>query len=252
MIRLPDAFFERSIAHRALHDVAKGRPENSIAAISAAIQRGFGIEIDVQMSADQNAVVFHDYDLSRLTAEAGQVVARRTSELSAIRLTGGTGTIPTLQEVLELVDGQVPLLIEVKDQDGAMGPSVGPLEQAVADTVRSYSGPLALMSFNPHAMLELQRLLPDVPRGLVTSAYREADWGLPKSTCDRLRDIPDYTDVGASFISHEASDLSRARVLELKASGASVLCWTVRSPAEEADARQVAQNVTFEGYLPAT
>jgi hypothetical protein len=74
---------------------------------------------------------------------------------------------------------------------------------------------------------------------------------LPNATCDRLRGIPDYTRVGASFISHEASDLNRARVSDLKASGAMVCCWTIRSAAQEADARTIADNITFENYRAA-
>ena len=83
----------------------------------------------------------------------------------------------------------------------------------------------------------------------MTSAYDPAHWPLSAATCDRLRDIPDFDRVGASFISHEASDLSRQRVSDLKAAGANILCWTVKSPEAEAEARKVAQNVTFEGYL---
>jgi glycerophosphoryl diester phosphodiesterase len=108
------------------------------------------------------------------------------------------------------------------------------------------------MSFNPESIAAMARLAPGVPRGLTTSAYDPEDWApLPPAVCDRLRDIPDYDRVGASFISHEAADLGRPRVAGLKAQGARILCWTVRSPAEEAAARAVAENVTFEGYAAA-
>jgi hypothetical protein len=92
-------------------------------------------------------------------------------------------------------------------------------------------------------------LTPDIPRGLTTSAWDPADWApVTPEVCDRLRDIPDYDRTGSCFISHEAADLSRPRVAELKAQGAAILCWTIRSPEEEATARRIAQNVTFEGY----
>ena len=116
--------------------------------------------------------------------------------------------------------------------------------------VASVDGPVALMSFNPHAVAKMAELCPDRPRGLVTSSYDPADWPLDAATCARLRDIPDFDRTGSSFISHEAHDLDRARVAELKAAGANILCWTIKSAAQEADARKVAQNVTFEGYLP--
>ena len=107
------------------------------------------------------------------------------------------------------------------------------------------------MSFNPACIHHLARLAPHLPRGITTSAYDADDWHpLPAATCDHLRDIPDYAATGASFISHEAADLSRPRVTALKAAGAAILCWTIRSAAEEAAARHIADNVTFEGYFP--
>lgn len=249
MTKLPDIFLDRPITHRALHDVTDGRPENSRAAIRAAIDKGYGIEIDVQLSQDGAAMVFHDYALERLTPEHGALHLRTAESLRSVPLTGGDETIPDLPEILDLVAGQVPLVIEVKDQDGAMGPDVGPLEVSVAHAVSSYSGPLALMSFNPHSVARLVKLCPDIPCGLVTSAYTPEDWPFSKEICERLRDIPDFDEIGACFISHEVADLSRPRVAELKAKGVPVLCWTVRSPEEEAEARKVAQNITFEGYL---
>ena len=246
---LPAVFVETPIAHRALHDVADGRPENSRAAIRAAIDHGYGIEIDLQLSVDGAAMVFHDYNLDRLSAGAGPVAVQTAEQLSAIPLKGGDEGIPTLPEVLDVVAGRVPLLIELKDQDGGMGPGGGPLEVAVTHALAEYVGPVALMSFNPHSVSRMADLCPDIPRGLVTSGYDPDKWPLSAETCARLREIPDYDRVGASFISHEASDLSRPRVADLKAAGARILCWTIRSPEEEAAARAVAENVTFEGYL---
>ncbi|MFC2969901.1 glycerophosphodiester phosphodiesterase family protein [Acidimangrovimonas pyrenivorans] len=246
---LPGAFLTRPIAHRAYHDRSAGRPENSRAAIRAAVEAGYGIEIDIQPSRDGIPMVFHDYSLERLTAETGPVCQRSAAELAAIPLIGAEDGIPTLAEVLELVGGKVPLLVEIKDQDGANGPDVGPLEQAVAGVLAGYDGPLAVMSFNPHAIAAMARHAPHVPRGLTTSAYRMEHWLLlPKSRADELRLIPDYDRVGASFISHEAADLDNPRVAELAAKGAHILCWTIRSAEAEAKAREVAQNITFEDY----
>ncbi|MDV7271175.1 glycerophosphodiester phosphodiesterase family protein [Thioclava sp. A2] len=249
MTPLDPAFLSIPLAHRALHDVAKGRPENSRAAIRAAIAAGYGIEIDIQPSADGVPMVFHDYQLNRLTAETGAIARRSATELAAIPLTGGTEGIPTLHEVLALVAGQVPLLIEIKDQDGAMGPAVGPLERAIAAQVAGYVGPLALMSFNPHSIAALRDASPALCLGLTTSAYSADDWPLlPAPRRDALREIPDAEPLDVAFISHEAADLDRPRVADLKAQGRHVLCWTIRSAAEEARARHVAQNITFEGY----
>jgi len=247
---LPHAFLTTPLAHRALHDVAHGRPENSRAAIRAAMAAGYGIEIDVQASADQWAMVFHDYDMKRLTGQAGAIGQVTAEQAGRIPLAGGDGeTIPTLDEVLQIVGGKIPVLIEIKDQDGGMGPDVGPLEADVARCLAGYDGPVAVMSFNPHSVAEMARLAPDVPRGLTTDPYRPDEWPLPVETCERLRAIPDFDRVNASFISHYAADLDRAEVQALKARGVPVLCWTIRSAQDEAEARRIADNVTFEGYL---
>ncbi|MEX0283884.1 MAG: glycerophosphodiester phosphodiesterase family protein [Paracoccaceae bacterium] len=249
---LPECFLRTPLAHRALHDVNDGRPENSIAAIDAAVAAGYGIEIDLQLSADGHAVVFHDYDLGRLTGVSGAVRQRNLSDLQAVPLLHGDGAgMPSLSEVLELVAGRVPLLIEFKDQDGAMGPNTGALEQAALEALTGYTGPVALMSFNPHCVAELARLAPQLPHGLVTDSYESDEWPLKAETRAHLRAIPDFDRTGSSFISHNVHDLDRPRVHELKAQGVPILCWTVKSPTVEAQARHVANNVTFEGYRAA-
>lgn len=249
MTPLPEAFLRAPIAHRALHDKAAGRPENSLAAIRAAIDKGYGIEIDLQPSSDGQAMVFHDEKLDRLTAKRGRVKNRSAAELGKIRLSGGDEGIPTLGEVLDLVDGRVPLLIEIKDQDGRMGPKLAGLEEAAARALEGYEGPVAVMSFNPHSMAAMAELAPHIPRGLTTAGWKDAKArAFLAGRRKGLAQIADFDRVGASFISHEARDLANPRVHELKSRGVPVLSWTIRSPAEEAKARKVADNVTFEGY----
>jgi len=251
MTALPAAFLDTPIAHRGLHDRGAGRIENSLSAIRAAIDRGFGIELDLQLSADGRAMVFHDARLDRLTGETGEVRARNAADLGEITLTGSADRIPTLEAVLAEVAGRVPLLLEIKDQDGALGENIGPLEAAVARALTGYAGPVAVMSFNPHSVEEMARLAPDIPRGLVTDPFLAADWpDLPRARGDALREIGDYDRVGACFISHNATDLAAGPVARLKTAGAAVLCWTVRSAEAEAEARRVAGNITFEGYDP--
>ncbi|NJS40501.1 MAG: phosphodiesterase [Rhodobacteraceae bacterium] len=249
---LPQAFRDIPIAHRALHDRAAGRIENSPAAIQAAIDAGYGIEIDLQLSQDGVAMVFHDEDLDRLTDATGPVAARTAADLTRIRLKDCTDTIPTLTDVLTLIAGRVPLLIEIKDQSLTMGATDGTLEAATAKALHCYPGPVAVMSFNPASIHHMARLAPDIPRGLTTSAYDPDDWApLSADICARLREIPDYEETGSSFVSHEAGDLSRPRLADLKSQGAAILCWTIRSPEAEALARNTADNVTFEGYRAA-
>jgi glycerophosphoryl diester phosphodiesterase len=247
---LPRQFLSRPIAHRGLHDAASGVPENSMAAIRAAIEHGYGIEIDLQLTADAAAVVFHDYDLERLTDGVGRVRARTAKDLSTLRLKGSTETIPDFSEVLSLVNGQVPLLVEMKDQDGALGEDVGKLEADVARALEEYSGPVAVMSFNPHSVSAMQTLAPDVPRGLVTEDFRSEEWSATPERRAALSRIEDFDRVGACFISHDHRALDMPAVTALKQRGIPVLCWTIRTPEEEARARRLADNVTFEGYFP--
>jgi glycerophosphoryl diester phosphodiesterase len=246
---LPAKFLARPFAHRGLHDAGDGRPENSLAAAEAAIEHGYGIEFDVQGTADARAVVFHDYALDRLTGANGAVRQKTVAELAHIRLTSSDEGIPSLGEFLALVAGRVPLLLEIKDQDGALGKGVGTLEKAVAEALDGYEGDVAVMSFNPNSVAVMKDFAPDRPRGLVTSAFLRARWPVAKAVRSRLRKIPDYARTGAVFITHQFSDLDRVRVAQLKAAGATVICWTVRSVEEERAARRVADNVTFEGYL---
>ncbi|MCO4843884.1 MAG: phosphodiesterase [Yoonia sp.] len=247
---LHEVFLTRPLTHRGLHDVNAGRAENSRKAITAAIAAGYGIEIDLQISADGVPMVFHDYDLGRLTDETGPVALRSAEALGAIPLRDDGDGIPTLAEILALVDGNAALLIEIKDQDGQMGPNIGTLGAAVADLITDYEGPVALMSFNPNAVAEMKVLLPNIPRGITTGAFRPENWPtLPASVLDHLRLIPDYESVGACFVSHRDTDLAAPRISELISQGAKVLCWTVKSPEAEIQARKFADNITFEQYL---
>lgn len=249
MTRLPRAFLDLPIAHRAFHDRAAGRPENSREAVRAAVAAGYAVEIDIQTSSDGVPMVFHDYDLKRLTGETGRIARRPARELTTIPLLDGASCIPTLEAILEEVAGRVPVLVEIKDPDGSMGREVGRIERAVARALAGYAGPVAVMSFNPHSVAEFAMAAPDIARGLTTCAFERLNWPrLHGPTRKQLRAIPDFDRLEAAFISHRWSDLGRARVAELRAQGAAVLCWTVRTPQDEAAARMLAQNVTFEGY----
>jgi glycerophosphoryl diester phosphodiesterase len=248
---LPQQFLTAPIAHRAFHDAEQGIPENSRAGVQRAVRAGYGIEIDVHLSADGRAMVFHDDTLDRLTHATGPLAKRTARELSDLVLVGSDERIPTLRDVLELVDGQVPILIELKDQSGAIGEGEDQLERAVAEDLRGYSGPVAAMSFNPHVIAAMRTHAPDLPRGLVSSAFIPSQWPqISPEMCTHLRSISDFGRVGASFISHDWTDLGSPRVAELKANGTPVLCWTVTTAQIEAEARRVADNITFEGYLP--
>ena len=248
---LPRAFLDTPIAHRGLHDADAGRPENSMAAMRAAVAAGYGIEMDIQAAADGIPMVFHDATLDRMTAATGPVLARDARGLGGIGLNGGSDGIPTLAEVLAEVDGKVPLLIEIKDQSRIMGPVDGALERAVAAALVGYDGPVAVMGFNPHTVAALAVAAPHIPRGIVTGSYGHPEWApLGAARIAKLRAIADFDGVGASFISHDKDDLDDAAVAALKCRGVPVLSWTITSEAEADKARRIADNITFERFLP--
>lgn len=247
---LDPAFLRVPIAHRGLH--GPGVPENSLAAVRAAVAAGYGIELDIQHNAEGDPVVFHDYDLERLIGIEGFIADTPREELAKLRLKKTDEAVPTLTEVLREVAGRVPLLLEIKDQDGRLGDNVGDLQDRVAAALGSYEGPVAVMSFNPETIAAFTRTAPELVAGLVTCAFDEDDWPmLDDKARERLGRIEDVGRAGASFVSHDWADLANPAVVALHAQGMPVLTWTIRSPEAEAAARAAgADNVTFEDYLP--
>lgn len=243
----PD-FLRLPIAHRGLHDEAL--PENSMGAFLAAMALGYGIECDIQRAMDGTPMVFHDYELARLTdIKNGTVASSTPAQLTRLHLLETGETIPTLRQMLDEVAGRVPLLIEIKDPTIASGPEVGSLPARVADELRDYAGPVAVMSFNPHVIAAFHKAAPGIAVGLTTCGYEAGEWDmLDAQTRAHLAAIADFDAVGASFISHDRNDLDNPAVMALKARGIPVLTWTIRSPAQEAEARAVADNITFEHY----
>lgn len=251
--KLPAGFLSCPIAHRGLH--GPGRPENAVSAAHAAVAAGYGIEVDVQLSRDGHAMVFHDAGLARMTGYAGAVSAMDAEQLGRIALKGSaTGeTIPTLDTLIAEIDGQVPLLVEIKHQPDDPD-ATGALVRAVARCLEKradVSEWVAVMSFDPLAIAEAARRIPQVARGLTTFAWGAGSTGgFSEAELARLRAISDFDAVGAAFVSHDAADLGSAALVPLRARGVPILCWTIRSPEAEREARRLADNITFEGYLP--
>lgn len=226
--RLDPAFLRIPIAHRGLHDASNGVIENSLSAFEAAIAHGYGIELDVQLSADGEAMSFHDDTLDRLTTTRGAVSAQNANALKTIPLTGSSDTIPDMRQTLDLIAGRVPLLIEIKDQDGALGRNVGPLEKRLAQLLSDYKGPLGVMSFNPHSIAAFASVAPHIPRGRVTCAFD--DWpGVSPSDLTALQPISADDAGGISFVSHDRTDLTSLHVTTAKTDGLDILCWTIKS-----------------------
>lgn len=237
----------RPIAHRGFHDRAAGRVENTLPAAEAAVAHNFAIECDLQPTADGRVVVFHDRVLDRLTEATGPLVTRSLAELKAIRLRDTEARIPTLEELLDAVDGRVPLIIEFKSHwDGDRR-----LEQAVAPILANYSGPVAVMSFDPASMAAMRRLAPTLPRGLIADHFDPGSEG-DGSPLKRfaLRHLLAAATVWPSFVSYGIKALPANAPLTLRHFGMPLITWTVRTPADREKARQFVDQITFEGFDP--
>lgn len=225
-----EALFTKPFAHRGLHEA--GATENSRAAFRAAIEAGHGIELDVQASGDGEAIVFHDYELGRLTDGAGRLADMSAAALGAIPLKGESEGLPTLAEILGLIDGRAPLLIEVKSP----GRSVSTLSGAVARALDTYIGPVAVMSFNPAVPRWFARHRPDVLRGLVVTEEGRPERG-------RLKRRLSLWWSKADFLAYDIRDLPSAFAA---ASGLKVGTWTVRTEAQRATAAAHADQIIYE------
>jgi len=239
----------RPIAHRGLHDARKGLIENSASAVAAAIAKGFAIEVDLQCARDNEPIVFHDKMLDRLTGQTGPVIAQSASELAAMPLRGSKDRILSLGELLALIDGRVPLIIEIKskwDDDDRY-------EAKIASELATYRGPVAVMSFDPNCVARFRTLLPSLPRGLIAEKFKdEHHWSnLGRARRFIMRHLLSSAIARPNFIAYDIRALpalapSLARLLFRLP----LLTWTVRTKAEKARAVRYADAMIFEGIEP--
>jgi glycerophosphoryl diester phosphodiesterase len=239
----------RPIAHRGFHDQAAGRIENTLSAVAAAVAHRFAIEVDLQLTADQKPVVFHDDTLERLTEATGRLDRMTLAELKTARLRDTEDRIPTLQELLQAVGGKVPLVIELKSQFTGDRR----LENQVAPILADYTGPAAVMSFDPASMQTMRSLAPRLPRGMIADRFESmADWGHIKPGYRlALRHLLLAPTVMPQFVAYDVKALPANAPLFLRHFfGLPLLAWTVRSDADRATARRCADQAIFEGFDP--
>ncbi len=223
-------------AHRGLHGA--GVPENSLAAFERAIARGMGIECDVQQTADGQAMVFHDWGLERLTGESGLVAERSAAELARIALTGSDERIPALRQLLDLVAGRVPLLIEVKTRRERR---VSALCLAVRRDLEGYPGPAAVMSFDPRVGDWFRRHAPRIVRGLVVTEEGA------RTFSGSLRRHRWLWHAQPDFLAYDIRDLPSPFAASQRKRGLAVLTWTVRNAALRKRAAEYADAAIAEG-----
>jgi glycerophosphoryl diester phosphodiesterase len=239
----------RPIAHRGLHDEARGIIENTSSAVRAAVDANYGIEVDLQITADGEAMVQHDDVLGRLTDGEGRLDAMTAAELKRVTFRGSADRIMTLGELCDLVAGRVTMLLELKSRfDGD-----GRLPARVASVLKGYRGPVAPMSFDPMQLAALRRDAPQLVSGVIAARYRPHPyWDLMQPW---MRNTMAYLLPAISarpqFVAYSVADLPALAPLAARhIFGLPLLTWAVRTPAERETAARWADQMIFEGFRP--
>ena len=230
-------------AHRGLWG-KEGAPENSMPAFRAAVERGFGIELDVHLTKDKKLVVMHDASLLRTVGVEGKIEEMTLGELSSYTLLGSETGIPTLDEVLSLVDGKVPLLIELKCEKNARE-----LSFYAAKRMSEYKGDYCFESFDPRAVKALKKIAPDAVRGQLTQNFLRNRSGLSLALCIVLTvqlfnfiSKPDF--VAVKFEDRKMLPIKIATRLW----GMSGFVWTIRSQYDLNTSIKEGLSPIFEGF----
>ncbi|ABC64913.1 glycerophosphodiester phosphodiesterase family protein [Erythrobacter litoralis] len=244
---VPDWLTRWEYAHRGLHGTGPDGtrvPENSLAGAKLAIEAGMGIECDIQRSADDWPMVFHDWDLLRLTGQDGFTEGATALALKELRYLDSEEGPATMADLLDLVAGRVPLLIEIKSKRGY---DVEASCAAVSNALREYAGDHAVMSFDPRVARWFRRKCPQTCAGLV---MREDEHGYTQKRWQRRLA---FAIAKPDFLAYHIAALPCAWVASLRAGGLPVLTWTVNSPETRARALLYADALISEGLgLPET
>ena len=239
----------RPVAHRGLHDAARGIIENMPGAAKAAIAGNFAIECDIQLTVDGEAMVHHDDELGRLTEGSGALLQKTAAELKAVRFENTDEHMMTLADLCSLVAGRVPLVIEVKSHfDGDRK-----LVKRMAEVLASYQGPAVGMSFDPDQVLALRELLPSRPRGIVAQrSYEDEYWAkLTEAQRDGMLYLRHGFQTQPHFVAFKVDHLpAPAPWIARNVFGCALLGWTVRTPEQRTRVGQYADQMIFEGFVP--
>ena len=239
----------RPVAHRGLHDPASGVIENTASAFRAAIEGGFAIETDLQLSGDGEAMVHHDFALGRLTLGTRQLAAMTAAGLKEVPFKHAADRMMTLGEMCDLVAGRTPILVELKSRFAGDRRLVA----RAVEILKDYSGPVAVMSFDPDVVAALRELAPGLPRGIVAERhYVHQEWN---ELSDRQRRNLAFLLHGLRtrphFVAYQVEDLpSPAPLLARNLFGLPLLAWTVRSEEDRLRAKRWADQMIFEGFRP--
>ncbi len=246
-----DQAFILPYAHRGLHDAAQGVIENTTTAFEKAIAQKVGIECDLRPASDATPMVYHDLTLERLMQAEGRIDLLSPAALARLAYRGSGDRMLTLDELLELTAGRVPLLIEIKND--FVPPNLAFLAR-VATSVGNYPGPAALMSFDPAVISHMQQQARGVPRGLVAGRYRDTGWWSDRLEPTRraaLSALSDADRLGTAFVNYRVGDLPTPETEAIRKQRVRhVFAWTVRTSADRKRARMHADAAVFEGTIP--
>ncbi len=246
-MRGPDWLTARPVAHRGLHDAARGIVENTPSSVAAAVAAGYGAEVDLQITADGEAMVHHDDALGRLTEGSGRLEAMTAAELRRVPFKATADRMISLGELCDLVAGRTTLVLEMKsryDEDRRL-----PLR--VMEVLRHYPGPVAAMSFDPLQVAILRQTAPSLLRGLVAERHYRPGHKDRASLSNSLAYFRRVVASRPQFLAYSVRDLpSPPPLIARYVAGLPLLTWTVRTPEDRAKAARWADQMIFEGFRP--
>ncbi len=229
----------KNIAHRGLHSNNSDIPENSIPAFELAIKNNLPIELDVHALKDGMVVVFHDNNLKRMTGVDKKISECNFEEINELRLLGSNYKIPTLIEVLKLVNNKVPILIETKSTS-----SIGYLEKRLLKLLKNYNGRYAIQSFNPLSILWFRIHSNKIFRGQLSSYFKHDKISIV--TKFLVKNLLTNFITKPNFISYNIDNLPNIRVSRLRKKGMPIFGWTIRNMDEYKKAKRYCDSIIFE------
>ncbi len=238
--RLEGTYF----AHRGLHTKDKTMPENSLAAFKAAVENGYGIEFDLQLSKDGQVMVFHDDDLKRVCGRNEKFCDLDAKELEKINLHETNQTIPYFKDLLETVNGKIPLMVEFKFS----GERTVEICQKTYELLKEYKGEYFIESFDPHVLIWFKKNAPDIMRGQLTDAMRRYE-GISLYQTFIISHVLFNIFARPHFIAHGLGKKTFTTRL-CEAMGALKVCWTVNDTHEFKKIKEEYHSLIFEYFKP--
>ncbi|QSX09151.1 glycerophosphodiester phosphodiesterase [Alkalibacter rhizosphaerae] len=240
---------EKIIAHRGIHNNGGNAPENTLAAFQKAVEKNYPIELDVRLTRDKKVVVIHDKKLKRLLGYDEEVQDLNFSDFKDKTILGSDQRVPLFREVLELVDGKVPILVEIKSHG-----AIGPLEKRLYDLLKHYKGAYAIQSFNPFSVKWFHDHAGEVVRGQLSgnfqiNEYEKAYQGaeeLPVYQKFLLKNLMFNFLSRPNFIAYEIQDTEHARLIKIQKLGVPLLGWTVKNRIEYLEVKDLCDNLIVD------